>query len=74
MERILADPAILAGKPVIRGTRVPVHIVLRLLAAGESAAAIVHEYPQLTQADIEACLQYAAHILAHTEWVEVGVV
>jgi uncharacterized protein (DUF433 family) len=63
-ERIHQDPEILAGKPVIRGTRLAVEFVLELLAAGRSEAEILDDYPGLTREDILACLSYASY-LAH---------
>ena len=63
-ERIIVDPEILAGKPVIRGTRIAVELVLELLAAGQSEGEILANYPGLTREDILACLTYASY-LAH---------
>jgi len=63
-ERIVIDPKILAGKPVIRGTRVAVEFILELLAAGQSESDILTNYPGLTREDILACLSYASY-LAH---------
>lgn len=63
-ERIVVDPAILAGKPVIRGTRLAVELILELLAAGQSESEILANYPGLTHEDILACLAYASY-LAH---------
>lgn len=63
-ERIVIDSEILAGKPVIRGTRLAVEFILELLAAGQSEADILSNYPGLTHEDILACLAYASH-LAH---------
>lgn len=63
-ERIVADPEILAGKPVIRGTRISVELILELLAAGESESSIRENYPGLSREDILACLAYASY-LAH---------
>jgi uncharacterized protein (DUF433 family) len=63
-ERIVVDPAILAGKPVIRGTRLAVEFILDLLAAGQSESDILTNYPGLTREDILACLSYASY-LAH---------
>jgi uncharacterized protein (DUF433 family) len=54
-ERITVDPDILAGKPVILGTRIAVELVLELLAAGQSDAEILENYPGLTRDDIRAC-------------------
>jgi uncharacterized protein (DUF433 family) len=55
-ERIVVDPTILAGKPVIRGTRIAVEFILELLAAGQSENEILANYPGLTREDILACL------------------
>lgn len=63
-ERIVVAPEILAGKPVIRGTRLAVEFILELLAAGQSEADILDNYPGLTREDILACLSYASY-LAH---------
>jgi uncharacterized protein (DUF433 family) len=63
-ERIVVDPAILAGKPVIRGTRLAVEFILELLAAGQSEQDIQAAYPGVTRDDILACLSYASY-LAH---------
>ena len=64
LERIVVDPQILAGKPVIRGTRLAVEFILELLAAGQSESDILTNYPGLTREDILACLSYASY-LAH---------
>lgn len=61
--RIILDPSILAGKPVIRGTRVPVDLVLELLASGWQEATIIKEYPMLKHEDILACIRYAHEIV-----------
>ena len=58
-DRIVLDPAILAGKPVIRGTRLSVEFVIGLLADGWTEAAIVENYPGLAHDDVLACLAYA---------------
>ncbi len=58
-ERIVVDPETLAGKPVIRGTRLAVEFILELLAAGQSEPDILCNYPGLTRDDILACLSYA---------------
>jgi uncharacterized protein (DUF433 family) len=63
-ERIVVDPEILAGKPVIRGTRLAVEFILELLAEGQSENEILANYPGLTREDILACLSYASY-LAH---------
>jgi len=58
--RIEIDPSIMDGKPVIRGTRIPVELVLRKLGAGMSPEAIVADHPRLTQDDIRAAQAFAA--------------
>jgi uncharacterized protein (DUF433 family) len=63
-ERIIVDTEILAGKPVLRGTRIAVELILELLAAGQSEHDILSNYPGLTREDILACLSYASY-LAH---------
>jgi uncharacterized protein (DUF433 family) len=63
-ERIVIDPGILAGKPIIRGTRLAVEFILGLLAAGQSETEILDNYPGLTREDLLACLAYASY-LAH---------
>ena len=57
-ERIVLDPEVLAGKPVIRGTRLAVGFILELLAAGQSENELLTNYPRLTREDILACLLY----------------
>lgn len=63
-ERIIVDPEILAGKPVVRGTRLAVEFILELLAAGQTEQELISSYPGLTHEDILACLAYASY-LAH---------
>jgi uncharacterized protein (DUF433 family) len=64
--RIVADPAIRAGKPVIEGTRVPVELVIAKLAGGMTAQEVAKEY-EITPEDIRAALSYAAKVLAGEE-------
>ena len=63
-ERIEINPAVMDGKPVIRGTRVPVELVLRELGAGMTTEAILSEHPRLTADDIRAAQSFAADYLA----------
>ena len=63
-ERIEINPEVMGGKPVIRGTRIPVEVVLRKLGAGEAAEAIVADHPRLTLDDIHAAQAFAADYLA----------
>ena len=65
-EHILSDPQILRGKPCIKGTRIPAALVLGYLAAGRGADAILREFPDLTQDDVAACLDYARDLAEFT--------
>ena len=62
-KRISSDPRICSGKPCIKGTRIPIHIILDLLAAGESYAGIIKAYPNIDEEDIKACISYAAFMV-----------
>lgn len=62
-ERIVMDPGILAGKPIIKGTRLAVEFIIDLLAQGWSEAEILRNYPGLKHEDIQACLAYAGALL-----------
>ena len=64
---IVCDPAICHGKPTIRGTRIMVVNVLSMLAGGSTFDDIRQAYPQLTQADIQSAVQYAAEVVADEE-------
>jgi len=68
-ERITIDPEIMFGKPVIKGTRVPVELVLRKIAAGMSDQQILEHHPHLTVEDIRAAAAFAADHLAAEEIV-----
>lgn len=59
-DRIVADPAVLAGKPVVRGTRLAVDFLLGLMARDWPEAEILRNYPGLTRDDLLACLEYAS--------------
>ena len=63
-ERISISPDVMFGKPVIKGTRVPVEQVLRKLAGGEGIADVLAAYPHLEEADVRAALAFAADTLA----------
>jgi uncharacterized protein (DUF433 family) len=67
-ERIELNPKVLAGKPVVKGTRLAVEFIVDLLAQGWSEDAVLNNYPGLTADDIRACLQYASAVL-HAEKV-----
>jgi uncharacterized protein (DUF433 family) len=65
-DRIVVDPSVLVGKPVVKGTRLAVEFIIDLLALGWSEADILKNYPGLTTEDIRACLAYASAVL-HAE-------
>ncbi len=62
-ERIVIDPGILVGKPVIKGTRLAVEFIIDLLAQGWTEKDILRNYPGITREDIQACLSYARELL-----------
>lgn len=62
-ERIVVDPKILVGKPVIKGTRIAVELIIDLLARGYTHDQIIEQYDHITRADIQACLAYASETL-----------
>lgn len=64
-ERIEIDPNVMMGKPVIRGTRIPVELIVRKLSEGATEAELLDAYPRLVIEDIRAALAYAAATLAH---------
>jgi len=66
-ERIEVNPKILGGKPVIKGTRIPVYLILELLSAGYDFKRIIKAYPTLTEEDIKAAVNYAAQIVKNEE-------
>lgn len=66
-DRIEIDPQVMIGKPVIRGTRITVELILRKLSEGATQSDLLDAYPRLTRADIQAAIRYAADILAHEE-------
>jgi len=61
--RIIVDPEILVGKPVIKGTRIPVELVLERLTETTDTKLLFEDYPQLTDEDIKACLWYAKELV-----------
>lgn len=63
-ERIVADPEVLVGKPVIKGTRISVELVLDLLGRGYTLEDVLQQYEHLTLDDLHACLAYAAEVVA----------
>lgn len=71
-ERIEINPEVMHGKPMIRGTRVPVELVLRKLAEGATIPDLLDAYPRLSPEDIRAALDYAADTIAHETVVALG--
>jgi uncharacterized protein (DUF433 family) len=61
-ERISIDPKICHGQACIKGTRIPVHQIIRMLASGDKTEEILEDYPSLKQEDIYACLEYATSL------------
>lgn len=74
LKRITSNPEIFGGKPIIRGMRISVELVLSLMAQGESVEALLEDYPDLTREDVQACLAYARAVIAHDtlDAVQVG--
>lgn len=67
LNRITVDPDVMVGKPVIRGTRIPVERIVRLVAQGLSDSEILSDYPGINREDIKAALSYAADVIAHED-------
>jgi len=63
LDRIVVDPNILAGKPVIKGTRIPVYLIIELIATGMNIKDVLKEYPELKEEDVKAALLYASKLL-----------
>jgi uncharacterized protein (DUF433 family) len=68
LDRIELDPRVCNGKPVIRGTRIPVSVILEQIAEGETLETLLSGYPELKREDIQAALLYAKASLDHTEY------
>jgi len=66
-QRISLNPQVMTGTPVIRGTRIPVELIVRMLAQGIPERDILREYLRLQPDDIRAALAYAAQVLAHED-------
>ena len=62
LERILVDPKVCHGQACVKGTRIPVHQFLHMLANGDTIDALLEEYPSLRREDILACIEYAAEL------------
>jgi uncharacterized protein (DUF433 family) len=72
LDRIEVNPGILSGKPVIKGTRIPVYLILELLSAGYGYSKIRSSYPSLKDLDIRAAIEYAAAMMKNEEMAELG--
>ena len=73
LERIMVNPKVMVGKPVIRGTRLTVEYILNLLAHGATVTEIISEYKGLTQEDIQACILFATKSLENTTFMPLAV-
>ncbi len=71
-DRIEINPKVMLGKPVVRGTRIPVELILRKLAEGASEEDLLDAYPRLTREDIRAAIAFAADTVAHEETLPVA--
>jgi uncharacterized protein (DUF433 family) len=69
-KRIISDPNICSGEPCIKGTRLPVHIILSHLAVGDDYNVILTNFPRITMDDIKACLEYAAYLATEKEMIQ----
>ena len=66
VSRISINPDIYHGKPCIKGTRIPVHLILEMLEYGYSFSQILEEYPTLLEEDIKDCIAYAKNLVENT--------
>ena len=64
LDRIQINPKICLGQPVVRGTRITVSVILKLLASGRSAEDVIEPYPELEVADIQEAMKYAAWVVS----------
>ena len=68
-DRIEMNPKVMMGKPVIKGSRIPIELILRKLSEGATKDDLLDAYPRLKTEDIHAAIRYAADILAHEETI-----
>lgn len=68
-EKITVDPGVMLGKPVIKGTRIPVELILRKLSEGMSIDELLDAYPHLTREDVLAALSYSADVISQEEMI-----
>jgi uncharacterized protein (DUF433 family) len=69
LERIAVNPKVMVGKPIIRGTRIPVELIVKMMAQGISEKEILEEYPRLAPEDLKAALAYASTALSNEEFI-----
>jgi uncharacterized protein (DUF433 family) len=69
MDRVIIDSEVLSGKPVIKGTRIPVYLIIELLATGMTEKEILSQYPTLKKQDIKAALLYASKCIENEETI-----
>jgi uncharacterized protein (DUF433 family) len=69
LERVALNPKVMVGKPVIRGTRIPVELIVKMLAQGIAEEEILEEYPRLKPEDVKAALAYASVMLNNEEFI-----
>ena len=66
-DHIIVDPKIMVGKPVVKGTRIPVDLILERLASDLDLKALFEDYPDLTEEDVKACIAYAKELVEYEE-------
>lgn len=71
LQRIVIDPNIMVGQPIVQGTRLTVTFILELLIYGMSIEEVLHDYPQITRQDISACLLYAQQVMTDVTFAPV---
>jgi uncharacterized protein (DUF433 family) len=71
LDRVELNPKVCNGKAVIKGTRIPVSVILDQIADGDSWDTVIKGYPELCREDIQAALLYASAVLDHTEVMEI---
>ena len=68
IDKIIVDPEVMGGKPVVKGTRIPIYIIIQMVRDGLTFDKIIEEYPKLDVTDIQAALDYALHSISDEEW------
>ncbi len=69
-DRIIADPKIMLGKPIIKGTRITVEIILRKMSEGADKNALLEMYPQLIEEDLNAVINYASDVIGNEKIID----